>query len=214
MDSARINELWKRFASRWGEDGAAAVFREVPGPEELDERRILEMLSSPERLAAYAAITSERRRLEWLAARSAELELRAALGPDALTSVSHSEGALLVAGCRSKDSRSGITGIGVDLEVAQRALSDAAWGWLMSGEDRACWSGERLIAWALKEAAFKADPDNEGEVLSRYLLTEVDHQNSRARLVAPSGKTGIEASWGHESGWLIVFAAARTIRGA
>lgn len=141
-------------------------------------------LLSPAEKAIFAPLAHTARATSWLLGRAALKGLRMDLDerpevdsltfPDARFSLSHSgDAALAVAepsGC--------LDGIGLDLEVDARIQSAAA-RFFLTPRERA-WLRTRALAhrpshllrlWCVKEAVFKADPDNTGEILADYELT-------------------------------------------
>jgi hypothetical protein len=115
--------------------------------------------SSPERLASDRAL----------------LELWGRFGKpeEWYWSLSHSAGWVLAVG--------GAQPIGVDLEPESRPLSLKALERLTTPEERVL--GLPPVAlWCLKEAAFKATPDNHGRVLSEFKLKKFNFSAGRAEV--------------------------------
>ncbi|MEU3465701.1 4'-phosphopantetheinyl transferase superfamily protein [Streptomyces sp. NPDC006733] len=133
--------------------------------------------------ARFAALTGRVRREQWLIARHALRTLLGILGlpadttayafPHRRLSLSHVGGAAVAAGLAVPDAR--VAGVGVDLETAREAragtarffLGDRERSWLESVPEPIR-AGEHVRLWTVKEALFKADPDNRHTVLRDY----------------------------------------------
>ena len=129
-----------------------------------------------------------------------ELEGRAAVDdlafPNPRYSLSHSrDTALAVA-----DATASLDGIGVDLEIdrnlnphsARFFLTDRERRWL-EGLDGARASEELLRLWCVKEAVFKANPENHGTLLGDHALVAPAEPCGRAR--TREGRVVEYASW-------------------
>jgi 4'-phosphopantetheinyl transferase EntD len=141
-----------------------------------------------------ARMTAPERRESWLRGRHALKRLQASLGgsedtstlkfPHPQLSLTHSESWAVAVGSTS----SKLLGLGVDLEVksvpkpeaAPRFLNPAEMVWLrrMDEPDR-----PKLLhrLWTVKEAIFKADPENPGRTLKQYGLADPGFVAGRAR---------------------------------
>jgi phosphopantetheinyl transferase len=162
-----------------------ACFEAQPLPEEKltdGEREDLAKLSAPAR------------RDSWLRGRAALKRLQASLGADEDTStikfphprlsLTHSETWAVAVGSSSPK----LLGLGVDLEVksvpspetARRFLNPAELVWLrrMDEEER-----PKMLhrLWTVKEATFKADPDNAEKTLRDYGLADPGYVAGKAR---------------------------------
>jgi 4'-phosphopantetheinyl transferase EntD len=153
---------------------------------------------SPEQQSRFVRITDVGRRALWISARKAELEVarelagRGVAPAELLTSTSHSgEWALAIAVSR----RTGLLGVGIDLEEEARAVRPRLEVKIVSEEEQAL-GLEPLEHWVLKEACFKADPENSGRVLSQYRLI------SREEAVGP-GTSRFRVQLAREAGFLV-----------
>jgi phosphopantetheinyl transferase len=159
------------------------------------ERELLseERLTAGER-AVFETLAAPARRESWLRGRAALKRLQAALGgaddtstlkfPHPKLSLSHSESWAIAVGSTSPK----LLGIGVDLEVkgapkpeaARRFLNPAELVWLRRMDE-----GDRPKMlhrlWTVKEATFKADPDNPGKTLRDYGLADPGYVAGKAR---------------------------------
>lgn len=156
--------------------------------------------------ARYERIAGTPRARSWLLGRTAlaglrsELEESADAGaltfPNRRFSLTHSRGvALAVAeptGC--------LAGIGVDLEMSRRIRPGAARFFLTEAEQQ--WlRGERLEhqerhllrLWCVKEAVFKANPENAGRILADHALENPEEAVGEAR--TPDAARVQYASW-------------------
>lgn len=134
-------------------------------------------------LAAYTQIADSPRSYSWLLGRSALKRLRASWKlsqdtssitfPNPSYSLTHSGNYAIAAGTRAKN----IDGLGVDLELERVPHPDALHFFLRPSEHQ--WilslpqpvrSRETLRLWTIKEAVFKADPNNAGRLLANYNL--------------------------------------------
>jgi len=144
--------------------------------------------------ADLAKLTAPARRESWLRGRAALKRLLSSLGgsddtsllkfPHQRISLTHSESWAVAVGTASQKLR----GIGVDLEVksvpkpetARRFMNPAEMVWLrrMEEEER-----PRMLhrLWTVKEAAFKADPQNQGKTLKDYGMADPGYVAGKAR---------------------------------
>jgi 4'-phosphopantetheinyl transferase EntD len=151
-----------------------------------------EKLSAAER-DALAKLTAPVRREAWLRGRAALKRLQASLGasddtstlqfPHPRLSLTHSEAWAVAVGSASTK----LLGLGVDLEIknvpleaARRFLNPAEMVWLrrMDEEER-----PKMLhrLWTVKEATFKADPENAGKTLKDYGLADPGYVAGKAR---------------------------------
>jgi 4'-phosphopantetheinyl transferase EntD len=152
-----------------------------------------EKLSAGER-DALAKLAAPARRDSWLRGRAALKRLQASLGADDDTSalkfphprlsLTHSETWAVAIGSTSPK----LLGLGVDLETknvpsfdaARRFLNPAEFVWLrrMDEEER-----PKMLhrLWTVKEATFKADPDNAGKTLKDFGLADPGFIAGKAR---------------------------------
>ena len=142
----------------------------------------------------FAKLSAPARRHSWLLGRAALKRLQAALGggddtstlkfPHPRISLTHSDTWAVAIGSTSPK----LQGIGVDLEVksapkpeaARKFLNPAEMVWLrrMEEADR---PGMLHRLWTVKEATFKADPENQGRTLRDYGLADPGYIAGRAR---------------------------------
>ena len=137
---------------------------------------------TPSEAASLEEMIAPPRRASWLLGRAALKELLEALGEDGDTSLlrfphprvslSHSGGWAVALGVPAP----GGGGIGVDLEVRRAPRPGAERKFLAPSEiswieaiDPARRPHELLRLWTVKEAAFKADPDNAGLGMAEYV---------------------------------------------
>lgn len=161
-----------------------------------------EALTAGER-ARFATLPTDARRRDWLLGRAALKEL---LGPGADTaglpfphprlSLTHAGGAayaVLAAG-------GAVAGTGIDFEAARSVVDPRTARFFLSPDERdAAASGDHLLRlWTVKEALFKATPENAGVVLADY------------RLADPSARSGSAAGPGGED---LRYATVATVGG-
>jgi phosphopantetheinyl transferase len=152
-----------------------------------------EKLSAGER-EALAKLGAPARRESWLRGRAALKRLQASLGasedtstlkfPHPRLSLTHSENWAIAVGSTSPKLR----GIGVDLEMkgvpkpetARRFLNPAEMVWLRRMDEH---EQPKMLyrLWTVKEAIFKADPDNAGKTLKDYGLADPGYVAGKAR---------------------------------
>lgn len=137
--------------------------------------------------------TREERRWEWLAGRALDTRLRQKIQQKQIyISLSHTHAGsynLLVAvGLGVTQPGSPITGVGTDIESASRVLSEDLYKRVSSAQER-----ERVQAtglsplelWVLKEAVFKAFPDNHATAVTEFELQSWDRPRSRGFMSSP-----------------------------
>jgi len=149
---------------------------------------------TPGEAAVLSALTAPTRRESWLRGRAALKRLGEALGlgvdtavfrfPHPRMSLTHSESWAVAIGSASGK----LSGIGVDLELksvpkpetARRFLNPSEMVWLRRMEEP---EHPRLLhrLWTVKEALFKADPENQGKTLKDYALADPGFVAGRAR---------------------------------
>jgi|GEM_PF-6408763 len=150
---------------------------------EMNESQLFGQLD-PHQKKATLKFENPTRRHQWILARVCENQLKKEFlsQEPCLTSVSHSENALLAVGlllesnslCISKTLDS-VLGIGVDLEKFNRTLSPAVQDRVISVRERALKTSlSALEFWVIKEACYKANPLNQGTTISQYQLLAFD----------------------------------------
>ena len=152
-----------------------------------------EKLSSGER-EVLAGLTAPSRRESWLRGRAALKRLAGLIGesddtsalsfPHPRISLSHSEGWAVAIGLHLPK----LDGLGVDLELksqpkpetARRFLNPSEMVWLRRMDEA---EHPRALhrLWTVKEAIFKADPENQGRTLKEYALADPGFVAGRAR---------------------------------
>lgn len=150
-------------------------------------------LSAGER-QELARLTAPSRRESWLRGRAALKRLAGAIGMDADTSLlrfphprislTHSESWAVAIGLNSEK----LGGLGVDLELksvpkpeaARKFLNPSELVWLRRMDEG---DHPRLLhrLWTVKEALFKADPENSGKTVKDYALADPGFVAGRAR---------------------------------
>jgi acyl carrier protein len=152
--------------------------------------------------ARFAALTGRVRREQWLIARHALRTLLGVLGlptdtagyafPHRRLSLSHVGGAAVAAGLAVPDAD--VAGVGVDLETFREARGATARFFLDDRERR--WLGtvpesaraaELVRLWTVKEALYKADPDNRNAILRDYSTADPAAGSGPARRRPPHG---------------------------
>ena len=132
----------------------------------------------------FAEFRHEQRRLDWLRGRNALKQLLSTLNynddttelrfPNRRVSLTHAGGSAYAVGTPAC-----CVGIGIDYEplrdvninIARWFLNDDEIRWLMH-EPRQNHCEELIRLWTIKEAAFKAHPDNEGLVLTKLAIAD------------------------------------------
>jgi len=145
-------------------------------------------------LGELAKMTAPPRRESWLKGRAALKRLAAAIGigddtsafkfPHPGISLTHSEAWAVAIGIQSPK----LAGLGIDLEVKSQPKPEAARKFLNPSE--LVWlrrmdelEHPRLLhrLWTVKEAIFKADPDNAGKTLRDFALADPGFTAGKAR---------------------------------
>jgi 4'-phosphopantetheinyl transferase EntD len=149
---------------------------------------------SPGEREELARLTAPARRESWLRGRAALKRLSAAIGiesdtsllrfPHPRISLTHSEGWAVAIGLNSDK----LGGLGVDLELksvpkpetARKFLNPSELVWLRRMDEG---DHPRLLhrLWTVKEALFKADPENNGKTVKDYALADPGFVAGRAR---------------------------------
>lgn len=144
--------------------------------------------------AVFDTLASPERRASWLRGRAALKRLQSTLGaaedtsvlkfPHPTLSLTHSESWAIAVGAVSPK----LLGIGVDLEVkgapkpetARRFLNPAELVWLRRMDEA---ERPKMLhrLWTVKEATFKADPENPGKTLRDYGLADPGYVAGKAR---------------------------------
>lgn len=170
-------------------------------------------LSAGER-TRFASLAAGARRTEWLTGRAALKRLLTRLGasadtsgiafPNASYSLAHSGGTAVAAGAGGRMLR----GIGIDLEL-HRCVNPRAARYFLSARE---WSSleqmgadgtDRLLRlWTVKEALFKADPNNAHRVLADYRLLDPLLNRGRAILISGGDTRFSYASFRVPGGYL------------
>jgi 4'-phosphopantetheinyl transferase EntD len=152
-----------------------------------------ERLTAGER-EEFAKLAAPARRHSWLLGRAALKRLQAAIGgsedtsalkfPHPKLSLTHSDTWAVAVGSTSDK----LLGIGVDLEVkstpkpdaARKFLNPAELVWLRRMEEA---DRPKMLhrLWTVKEATFKADPENQGRTLRDYGLADPGYVAGKAR---------------------------------
>jgi len=156
--------------------GVESVLCESLGREVQLRRAVTPMSTSrltDREVEQYQSIGSDRRRHHWLLGRTALKELLPVdedtsplVFPHPQLSISHAHGvAVAVRIC-------GVAGAGVDLELASRHADPRTVRFFLHPDEQpADISPQRLLQlWTVKEALFKATPDNMATVLTDYRL--------------------------------------------
>lgn len=151
------------------------------------------------------------RLFEWVAAREAEYWIRDRISGKSTGSVSHTRcpwgSAVVAVGAQTGK----ILRVGVDLEREERILSPQVADRVISVAERR-WFEAGLGAldfWVLKEAAFKAAPDNEGSVVADYEIVDWDSSTRECRVRSEGlDRRGLicRAKLISELGWKLAFA--------
>ncbi|MDF9810938.1 4'-phosphopantetheinyl transferase superfamily protein [Streptomyces sp. SPB162] len=152
--------------------------------------------------ARFAVLTGRVQREQWLIARHALRTLLGVLGlptdttgyafPHRRLSLSHVGGAAVAAGLAVPDED--VAGVGVDLETVREAPAATA-RFFLDDRER-CWldtvaesarAAEHVRLWTVKEALYKADPDNRHTVLRDYTTDDPAAASGPARRRPPHG---------------------------
>jgi hypothetical protein len=175
-DTPELESSWSRIAGV----PIHVAFREstdIPGAElELEIQRFRSRLD-PELVARFLTrpqgLSSERS-TQWTLSRACLLSVLGTLeadGSKGLLSLSHCPRASIAAGGLSSAS---LLGIGVDLESADREISEAAATRFLFAPEKAL-GLTPLHAWTIKEACFKATPHNANLIVADYVIESVNH---------------------------------------
>ncbi|MDJ0345783.1 4'-phosphopantetheinyl transferase superfamily protein [Streptomyces sp. H10-C2] len=165
--------------------------------------------------ARFATLTGRVQRQQWLISRHALRTLLGVLGlpadtttyafPHRRLSLSHVEGAAVAAGLAVP--AGDVAGIGVDLETAREARAESARffldererAWLDSVPESAR-AAEHVRLWTVKEALYKADPDNRHTVLRDYTTDDPAAGSGRARRRPPHDTAFGSTAFGYITG--------------
>lgn len=184
------------------------AFASAPATElSLDERRERGRLEGLPRLDG------------WLRGRAALKELCERFGlerdtsrlcfPHPRLSLTHGGAWAVAAGLASEADLERVAGVGVDLELDRPLSHEHARFFLTERERRLVTdAAERLRLWTVKEALFKADPDNHGTVVGSYESTEPGGHEGVA--FSKGGRIFDYASHRVLGGWLTVAVCWRT----
>lgn len=168
-------DLENRLQEVLGYDITGALhYGELPAP----------VLSEAEK-KQFVLMRNERRRESWLRGRHVLKDVLKKMGhasdttlidfPHKSFSISHSQNYAIAVGLEAE----AVQGIGVDLEF-MRATRDGMMRFFLS-EEESEWLGELsapernkqiIRLWTVKEAVFKADPENASQTMIKYRLTE------------------------------------------
>lgn len=120
-------------------------------------------------------------------------------------SLSHTRGAALVGAAASLKFEGAklAAGIGADLESVERKISEAAHKRIVNGGMDS--QVPALNLWSLKEAAYKAHPDNENLLLRDFIVTGIKDKAHFKLLCSQSQKT-FEASIIHIESYVVALA--------
>ena len=152
----------------------------------------------------FAELRHEQRRLDWLRGRNALKQLLATLKcsddttalcfPNRRVSLTHAGGAAYAVGTSP-----GCVGIGIDYEplrdintrIARWFLNADEMAWLLN-EPRQAHREEIIRLWTIKEAAFKAHPNNGGLVLTKLAIA--NPAAAKIRVTVPGLATPIRVT--------------------
>lgn len=160
----------------------------------IEKQEVAETRLTPGELADLTRLTAPTRRESWLKGRAALKRLTAAIGlsddtsalkfPHPGISLTHSEEWAVAIGVQSPK----LAGLGIDLEIKSQPKPEAARKFLNPSE--LVWlrrmdelEHPRLLhrLWTVKEAIFKADPENAGRTLRDYALADPGFKAGKAR---------------------------------
>ena len=176
-------------------------------------------------LALWNDVRGDQRKITWLRGRRALRDLRVKQGGDVDTatlsfpsprlSVSHSRELSLAAGVKGA-----VQGLGLDVEL-DRGPGTAFARFFMTDDEIKCIRGLRehtaaqrvLGFWTIKEALFKATPDNTGLGLRHFRLSNPDADEGEASLVSRPGLRLCYTTMPLERGQVSVAIARRPERG-
>lgn len=131
------------------------------------------------------------RLVEWLLARQAEKNVLQRVKEEGYRSLSHTQSShriLALALGAERTSPLKFSGVGVDLEFSSRAISEGVVKKLVHDSERTWLSSGDLQAldfWILKEAAFKAIPQNQGAVISSFQVSKWNSQKNEGEVTSP-----------------------------
>jgi len=180
----------------------------------VETQPVLENRLTPGETTVLATLTAPARRDSWLRGRAALKRLAVITNysedtstlkfPHANFSLTHSENCAVAIGVITTK----LWGLGVDLEIkgapkpetARRFLNPSELVWLRRMDEL---EHPRLLhrLWTVKEAIFKADPENAGKLLKDYALADPGFKAGRARR---GDRTFHYASFEFPSGFLSV----------
>jgi phosphopantetheinyl transferase (holo-ACP synthase) len=117
--------------------------------------------------------TAPKRKLQWARSRRCLLDVLESLpsSKDTWVSLSHTDTESLVIGCN--DTLGSVTGIGVDMERAERLIEPGAVDKFTLPSETGL-SLNPLCIWTIKEACYKADTARSGSVVSQYEIKNFD----------------------------------------
>lgn len=104
-------------------------------------------------------------------------------------SLSHTKEAVLVAAAPTLafEEAALSSGVGADLENSQRKISESAHKRIVNGGKDA--EVPALLLWSLKEAAYKAHPNNPDLLLSDFFVSEIYDEDNYELICTPSHKS-------------------------
>lgn len=174
---------------------------------------------SPKKLSmgerrVYNGIKVERRLTEWLTGRSALKAAAAAAGvsvdtsclklPHRWLSLTHCAGTA-IAVCAEPRGAGAVLGAGVDFE-RDRLLNRETLHFFANDEELTGLDTNTnatiLRLWTIKEAAFKACPDNRCLVLADFVIRDLCSDGSGQALVRPGNRRVFFSSYRYDGGWL------------
>lgn len=191
FDPLELNQRLSELVS----GSSLALIREAR--DELTEVELARL--SAEQKKSLATLREPQRRLEWSEARRCEWDLRAKLGADAKTSISHTREngtpVIFAAGAE------GVNGLGIDAELASRTLTEAVALRFIRPEE-ASLQLNPLQIWVIKEALFKSNPENADTLVSHYRITSYDEGSGCAEI----GSREFRFTLSEFSGWVVSLA--------
>ena len=130
------------------------------------------------------------RYFDWIGGRSAlkmiitylnkNLDVTKISFPHPFLSLSHAKGCAVAIGVSNKTNS--VKGIGIDLELNRKVTVEHNRYYLSKYEsDLVNDIDDRLRLWTVKEALFKADPNNDGNVLKNYIVKNPKPLSGKAR---------------------------------
>jgi 4'-phosphopantetheinyl transferase EntD len=174
---------------------------------------------TPGEQANYARLCSPDRRRGWLAGRAAIKAARERLGlgtdtsamrfPHPCTSLTHAAGYAIAVAAPTDT----LLGIGVDLEMPRATSPEISRFFLTESERRWLEAGpldqqgdDRIRLWTVKEAVFKALPNNRGTNLARIELDDPEAESGAATVILRAACRGANK-------YRVKFASERTAAG-